>query len=284
MAQKVWFITGASRGFGAEIAKAVLQAGDKVAATARKAEALDFLGVQNNLFKAALDVTDEAQCRAAADAALARFGHIDVLVNNAGYGLLGTIEEASAREVEDLYRTNVFGLLNVTRAVLPAMRKQRSGHVINISSDAGHKASAGWGLYASTKFSVEALTEALHAELAPFGIRVTAVEPGFFRTEFLGGDSMKTTAARIPDYAAVVGEKIELAAERNGTQPGDPRKMARALIQLVNASNPPLRLPLGNDTLARIEEKQAFVQKEVAEWRALSSSTDFDEVAQKSRA
>jgi hypothetical protein len=284
MAQKIWIITGASRGFGAEIAKAVLHAGDKVVATARKAEALNYLGENDNLFKVALDVTDEEQVETAVAASLAHFGRIDVLVNNAGFGLLGAVEEASAREVENLYRTNVFGLLNVTRAVLPAMRKQHSGHVINMSSDAGHLASAGWGLYASTKFAVEALSEALHAELAPLGIRVTAVEPGFFRTEFLGADSLNTTAKHISDYAPTMGKLVEVAAGRNGQQPGDPRKLAQALIHIANAAEPPFRLPLGPDTLARIAEKSALVEKETARWRALSESTDFDGVVKKTKA
>lgn len=276
MAQKIWMITGASRGFGAEIAKTVLNAGDKVVATARKAESLDFLGKNENLLVASLDVTDEAQAKAAVAASLAKFGHIDVLVNNAGYGLLGAIEEASAQEVESLYRTNVFGLLNVTRAVLPAMRKQRSGHVINISSDAGHLASAGWGLYASTKFAIEALTEALHMELAPLGVHVTAVEPGFFRTEFLSGDSMQTAAAHIADYDSTNGRLLGLAQQRHGLQPGDPRKLAQALIRIANEADPPLRLPLGKDTLSRIAEKRAIVEKETTKWRALSESTDFE--------
>jgi NADP-dependent 3-hydroxy acid dehydrogenase YdfG len=154
MGQKVWMITGASRGFGAEIAKAALKSGDKVVATARKTAALDSLAKHDNLFKVALDVTDEEQAKSAVAAALAHFERIDVLVNNAGFGLLGSVEEASAREVEDLYRTNVFGLLNVTRAVLPSMRQRHSGHILNMSSDAGHLARAGWGLYASTQFAL----------------------------------------------------------------------------------------------------------------------------------
>ncbi|HLJ24113.1 MAG TPA: oxidoreductase [Candidatus Acidoferrales bacterium] len=276
MGEKVWMITGASRGFGAEISTAVLRSGDKVVATARQAAALDFLDENQNAFKVALDVTDEKQTKEAVATALAQFGRIDVLVNNAGYGLLAAVEEASAQEVESLYRTNVFGLLNVTRAVLPAMRKQHSGHIINMSSDAGHLAHAGWGLYASTKFAVEAISEALHAELAPLGIHVTAVEPGFFRTEFLGGDSLKTAATRIPDYAPTVGNLPAVAAQRNGRQPGDPRKLAQALIQIANSAEPPLRLPLGPDTLARIAEKRAIVEQEVVRWRELSESTDFD--------
>jgi NAD(P)-dependent dehydrogenase (short-subunit alcohol dehydrogenase family) len=284
MAQKVWLITGASRGFGAEIAKAVLHAGDKVVATARKTEALDFIGKSGNVFKAALDVTDEEQVKSAVGASLAHFGRIDVLVNNAGFGLLGAVEEASAREVENLYRTNVFGLLNVTRAVLPAMRKQRSGHILNISSDAGYSARPGWGLYCSTKFAVEGVSEALHAELAPLGIRVTLVEPGDFRTDFLGRNSLTTTAQRISDYAPTAGKMLEFAAVRHGRQPGDPEKLAQALIQIVNAAEPPVRLPLGIDTLARIAEKNAFVEKETSQWRELSQSTDFDAPAKETNA
>ena len=281
MSQKVWLITGASRGFGAEIARAVLAAGGKVAATSRKLESLDFMGANGNLFKAAMDVTDEQQIKAAVGAALAQFGRIDVLVNNAGYGLLGAVEEASAKEVEDQYRTNVFGLLNVTRAVLPVMRRQRSGHILNMSSGAGHMAAPGWGLYSSTKFAVESLSEALHAELKPFGIHVTAVEPGYFRTEFLGGSSLTWAAGRIAEYAPTVGESLNAAAARNGRQPGDPRKLAQALLQLTSSAEPPLRLPLGLDTLERIEAKQAFVQKEISEWRTLSESTDFDGLPEK---
>lgn len=277
MAQKVWMLTGASRGFGFEIAKAVLEAGENVVATARKVEALDHLGKSDNVYKVAMDVTDEEQVKSAVDAALARFGRIDVLVNNAGYGLLGAVEEGSAKEIENLYRTNVFGLLNVTRAVLPSMRKQRSGHIINMSSVGGYASGPGWGLYCSTKFAVEAIGEALSAELAPLGIRATIVEPGYFRTDFLDSSSLGTTKERISDYAETVGKMREFAAGRNHQQPGDPKKLAQALIQLANQSEPPVRLPLGTDTLTRIAEKNAFVEKETAKWRTLSVSTDFDE-------
>jgi len=279
MAQKVWMITGASRGFGAEIAKAVLGAGEKVVATARKVEALDHLGNNDNLFKVALDVTDEAQVKSAVNAALAHFGRIDVLVNNAGYGLLGAVEEGSAREVENLYRTNVFGLLNVTRAVLPGMRKQRSGHIINMSSVGGYASAPGWGLYCSTKFAVEAIGEALSAELAPLGIHATIVEPGYFRTDFLDSSSLGTTVERITDYAATVGQMREFAAGRNHQQQGDPKKLAQALLQITSLPEPPVRLPLGTDTLARIAQKNGFVEKETAKWRNLSASTDFEAAA-----
>ena len=276
-APKVWFITGASRGFGAEIAQAVLAAGGKVVATARKLESLDHLGKNENLVALALDVTDEAQAYRATDSAVVRFGRIDVLVNNAGFGLLGAIEEATAQEIENLYRTNVFGLLNVTRAVLPVMRRQRSGQVINMSSVGGYSAFPGWGLYASTKFAVEGIGEALRAELAPLGIHVTIVEPGAFRTNFLDSSSLATTTRRIPDYAATAGETRKNAANRNHEQPGDPQKLAQALLHITSVPHPPLRLPLGSDTLERIIAKNAAVEKELLRWRDLSSSTDFDE-------
>ena len=175
---KVWFITGASRGFGRELARDALERGDFVVATARKPQAVtSVLGAHDNLLSVGLDVTDEVQAVAAAKAAVDRFGRIDVLVNNAGYGLLGAVEEASAKEVEQQFATNVFGLLNVTRAILPHMRRAGRGHVVNISAIAGYSAFPGWGVYSATKFAVEGLTEAMAAELAPLGIHATVVEP-----------------------------------------------------------------------------------------------------------
>jgi NAD(P)-dependent dehydrogenase (short-subunit alcohol dehydrogenase family) len=275
MANKVWMVTGASRGFGAEISKAVLNAGDKLIATARNPKTLEFIGNHDNLLTVALDVTDESQAKQAVAEAVAKFGRIDVLVNNAGFGLLGAVEESSAAEVEKVYRTNVFGLLNVTRAVLPTMRKQGSGHIINFSSIGGYAAAVGWGVYCSTKFAVEGLTEALHAELAPLGIHATVVEPGFFRTDFLDSSSLVSTQTKISDYAATVGQMREFAGGHNHQQPGSPEKLAQALIELAKAGEPPVRLPLGTDTLKRIAEKNAYVEKETARWRTLAASTDF---------
>jgi NAD(P)-dependent dehydrogenase (short-subunit alcohol dehydrogenase family) len=273
-------ITGASRGFGAEISKAVLASGDKLVATARNTSSLAHLensatGAGSGFLAVALDVTDEAQVFDAVQAAMKQFGRIDVLVNNAGYGLLGAVEESSAAEVERLYRTNVFGLLNVTRAVLPIMRKQRAGHIINFSSLGGYSSAPGFGVYCSTKFAVEGITEALYGEVAPLGIHVTVVEPGYFRTDFLDASSLVETAGRIPDYAATVGKVRQSAATHNHQQPGDPVKLGQAIVQLANAAEPPVRLPLGTDTLRRIAEKNAFVQGETEKWRALSVSTDY---------
>jgi NAD(P)-dependent dehydrogenase (short-subunit alcohol dehydrogenase family) len=279
MAQKVWLITGASRGFGAEIAQAALAAGDKVAATARKITALEHLPKTDDVFAVAMDVTDEQQVKAAVDSVLSHFGRIDVLVNNAGFGLLGAVEEASAQEVENLYRTNVFGLLNVTRAVLPAMRKQRSGRVINMSSVGGYASFPGWGLYCSTKFAVEAIGEALSAELAPLGIYATIVEPGYFRTDFLDSSSLGAAQKRISDYDETAGQTRDISSQRNHQQPGDPKKLAQVLVQLANAPDPPVRLPLGSDSVERITAKNEAVEKEVAKWREVSKSTDFEDAA-----
>ncbi|MDK1388877.1 oxidoreductase [Sinorhizobium sp. 8-89] len=272
---RIWFITGASRGFGALITKEALSAGDAVVATARRLESLDVLGRHENLLTLALDVTNEEQARAAAAAAVERFGRIDVLLNNAGYGLLGAVEEATTEEIEKIYRTNVFGLLAVTRVVLPQMRRQRSGHIINISSIGGYSAFTGWGVYGSTKFAIEGLTEALAKELAPLGIKATVVEPGFFRTDFLDEQSLAVSPLSISDYGETVGVMREFAKTANHAQPGDPARLAKAMVQLAHADNPPLRMPFGSDTVAAIEAKNAHVAGELAAWRELAVSTDF---------
>lgn len=273
---KTWFITGASRGFGALITERALAKGDNVVATARNPKAVtDRFGDHANLLAVALDVTDEAQAAAAADAAIGRFGRIDVLVNNAGFGLLGAIEEATAKEVEAVYATNVFGLLTITRAVLPHMRRERSGRILNISSIGGYRAAAGFGVYSSAKFAVEGISEALHDELAPLGIHVTVVEPGYFRTDFLDASSLSVSPPRIADYDATAGAVRRLAAEISHNQPGDPAKLADVLIGFADAPNPPVRLPLGSDTVAAIEKKHAADAAILEAWRQVSVSTDF---------
>jgi NAD(P)-dependent dehydrogenase (short-subunit alcohol dehydrogenase family) len=275
---RVWFITGASRGFGALIAAEALASGDAVVATARDPSTVTArLGSHERLLAVRLDVTSEAEAHEAAGAAVKKFGRIDILVNNAGYGLLGAIEEASAKETEKLFATNVFGLLGVTRAILPHMRRQRSGHIINLSSVGGYTGYPGWGVYGATKFAVEGISEALAAEVAPLGIHVTVVEPGFFRTDFLDETSLARTAQQIDDYHETVGKTRAHAADVNHGQRGDPRKLAKAFMQLANAANPPTRLPLGSDTVQRIESKNAHVEQELAAWRKLATSTDWTE-------
>jgi NAD(P)-dependent dehydrogenase (short-subunit alcohol dehydrogenase family) len=274
---RTWFITGASRGFGALIAEQALAKGDAVIATARNPEAVtDRIGQHPNLLAVALDVTDEKQAHAAAKAGIERFGRIDVLVNNAGYGLLGAVEEATAQEIEAIYRTNVFGLLAVTRAVLPHMRRQRSGRILNISSIGGYAGFPGWGVYGSTKFAVEGLSESMAIELAPLGIHVTAVEPGFFRTDFLDETSLAISPSIIADYAETSGAMRDFAGGANHAQPGDPAKLAHVLVAFADAPNPPVRLPLGSDTVAKIESEDAETAAMLADWRAVAISTDFD--------
>lgn len=273
---RTWLITGASRGFGTLIAEQALRAGDAVIATARNPQDItDRLGDHPNLLAVRLDVTREEEAHQAVAAGIKRFGRIDVLINNAGFGVLGAVEETSASETERLFATNVFGLLNVTRAVLPHMRAQRSGRVINISSIGGYQAYVGWGVYGSTKFAVEGISEALHQELAPLGIHATVVEPGFFRTDFLDEQSLIKTALVLPDYDETVGKMRTFAEAANHAQPGDPLKFAEAMLALVNAPNPPQRLALGSDTVARIEAKNRLVAQELAEWNELALSTDF---------
>lgn len=271
-----WFITGASRGFGALIAEKALAKGDRVIATARNPKAiLERFGDQPNLLAVTLDVTDEAQAHHAASEAIAQFGRIDILVNNAGYGLLGAVEEASGAEIEALYRTNVFGLLAVTRAVLPHMRRQRSGRILNFSSVGGYRSGPGFGVYCSTKFAVEGLTEALADELKPLGIHVTAIEPGYFRTDFLDSTSLSVSPIEIEDYAATAGAVRAKAKAISHNQPGNPDRLAEVVIELADAAELPVRLPLGSDTVAALRAKHQSDAEILERWHSVSVSTDF---------
>ncbi|MEF3109987.1 oxidoreductase [Raoultella sp. WB_B2P2-3] len=273
---KVWFITGASRGFGALIAEKALSVGDAVIATGRNPQdLLARLGTHPRLQVACLNVTDDLSIQQAIDAGISRFGRIDVLVNNAGYGVLGAVEETSGKEVENLFSTNVFGLLSVLRGVLPHMRRQRSGHVMNFSSIGGYEAYLGWGVYGASKFAVEGISEALSQEVGPLNINVTIIEPGFFRTDFLDQQSLVNTKVRISDYASTVGEMRSFAASANYRQPGDPDKLASAIILLSQTPKPPLRLPLGSDTIERLRKKSKFVESELLLWEDVARSTDF---------
>ncbi len=276
-AHRVWLITGASRGFGRILVSAALAAGDQVIATARDplhvSEAFPEAG--DSLLSVALDVTDSTQAEDAVRLAIERFGRIDVVVNNAGYGHFGSIEETPESDVRALFDTNVFGLLTVTRAVLPTLRSQRSGHIINFSSSAGFATSAGRGLYSASKFAVEGITEALHAELAPLGIRVSVIEPGSFRTEFLSTGSRGVTPVTIEDYAPTVGILIDGVQSGDGKQPGDPDKAIAAIVRLIDADEPPLRLTLGSDAVALVEGKLESVRRDLDAWRHVSLSTDF---------
>lgn len=272
----VWLITGTSQGFGSELVRAVLQRGDLVVATSRTpskvAEAFPDAG--ERLFALSMDLRDEAQIADAVRSAIARFGHIDVLVNNAGHGLLGAIEEASDAEVKNVFETNVFGLLRVTRAVLPSMRKRRSGHIVNISSIGGLVGSPGWGIYNSTKFAVEGISEALFQELAPLGIGVTVVEPGLFRTDFLGG-SLTVANCALQDYVGTAGRTRAWRGDTHGQQQGDPGRGAEAIVRAITAERPPLHLLLGADAYERANRKLDGIRDEFEAWRETTFSTNL---------
>jgi NAD(P)-dependent dehydrogenase (short-subunit alcohol dehydrogenase family) len=241
---KVWLVTGASGGFGSALCQAARDRGDEVVATAREPADPDTVR---------LDVTDPASIRAAVRAGVERFGRIDVVANNAGYGHVGAIEELSEDELRCQYEVNLFGVINVTRAVLPQLRRQRSGHLVQMSSLNGVVGLAGGGHYAATKFAVEGLSESLAEEVAPLGIRVTIVEPGPFRTGFAGSGARFADA--IDDYAPTAGAAREAIAALDGNQPGDPAEGARTIVACVHSPDPPLRLPLGEVAIEGIREK-----------------------------
>ncbi|MFJ4186663.1 oxidoreductase [Kitasatospora sp. NPDC089509] len=271
----VWFVTGASRGLGAEITREALERGHRVIATARDVTAVRAAHPRRSaeLLAVTADVTDPAQLAAAVAAGLERFGRIDVVVNNAGYGVVGAIEEVSDEAARAQFDVNVFGVLNTLRATLPTLRAQRSGHVLNIGSVAGFATAPATGLYGASKFAVEGISEALHGELAPLGVRVTVVEPGGFRTDFLSGSSLRTEPAVIADYAAGAGPVREALAGVDGRQPGDPAKAARAVVDVTEVDEPPLRLQLGADAVERVEAKLEFVRQELDRWRGVALST-----------
>jgi NAD(P)-dependent dehydrogenase (short-subunit alcohol dehydrogenase family) len=275
---KVWFITGASTGFGRLLAEEVLKAGGRVIATARKVEQIADLAKQHphtaKLF--ALDVTKPEQIEAVAAKAIAAWDRIDVLVNNAGYGIAGGIEEATEAEFLPVFETNVVGLIRVTRAFLPQFRTQRAGNIINLSSIAGLVGQAGWGYYNTSKFAVEGFSEALAAEMAPLGVHVTIVEPGPFRTDFLGRSAALIERV-IPDYAESVGKTREYYYNMPGKQPGDPVKAIHAMMDVVESGNPPLHLLLGALAYNRFKSKLDRWREEMTTHEAVSLGADFPE-------
>jgi len=278
MARKVWFITGASKGFGMELTKAALDAGDTVVATARNPKTIDdAFGKHDRLLTLKLDITSEQQAEDAVNAALKQFGHIDVLVNNAGRGLVGAVEEVTAQEVRAAFAVNVEGTLNVTRAALPSMRARKSGHILNLSSVGGFVSWPGWGIYCATKFMVEGFSEAMQVELKPLGIKLTIVEPGPFRTDFLDASSLERTKNVISDYGGTAGAARKWADTSHHAQPGDPAKAAAAMVKITEVENPPLRLQLGADCVAAVETKLDLVKAELNQWRDLATSTAFTE-------
>ncbi|NVB84873.1 MAG: SDR family NAD(P)-dependent oxidoreductase [Kofleriaceae bacterium] len=275
---KVWFITGASKGLGLVLAKQALARGYRVAATSRSVDDLVKAvgGKTGALLPLAMEVTDEASVRAAVGATLAHFDALDVVVNNAGYGQLGTPEEASDAEARRNYDVNVFGVLNVLRASLPHLREQRSGHVFNIASIGGlFGGFTGWSIYCSTKFAVAGITESLRADVAPFGVDVTLVYPGYFRTEFLTSGSLRLPERPNPAYEEARASEMTHTAQINGAQPGDPEKAARAMLDIYDRPTPPLHLFLGSDAVKMAEQKLRELAADLDANRAVSVGTDF---------
>jgi NAD(P)-dependent dehydrogenase (short-subunit alcohol dehydrogenase family) len=275
--EKVWFLTGASSGFGAEIAKAIIESGDKVAATFRKSEQASSFSQQHDskAVGIVLDVTDTAKIRPALQQAIDTFGSIDVLVNNAGYGTIGAIEEFSLQEIRDQMETNFFGAVAVTKEAIPILREQGSGHIVQISSQSGFRASAGFGVYNASKFALEGFSEALAQELAPFGIKVTIVEPGPFRTQFLSG-SLKMPQQKIDLYQkGPVGQMYQYQQKMDGNQEGDPVKAAKAIVDYVQTNKENLRLPLGKVTIQSMRAKLQAVEKDLAANESIAISTIY---------
>jgi len=272
---RVWFITGTSSGLGRAIAQAALDHGDRVVATARSTDRIADLerDFADRAVALSLDVTDPDQARAAIDAAVAAFGHIDVVVNNAGYGVLGALEELSDDELRRQFETNLFGALQVTRAALPQLRRQRSGHIVQLSSLSATVANPGESAYVGSKAALAGVSESLAKEVAPLGIRVTIVQPGPFRTDFAGRSLQK--ADPIDDYAESVGAARELIAQLDGNQPNDPSRGAETIIRAVESDDPPLHLTLGEDAIEAIRAKLDEQRAELDAWAEVGGATGF---------
>lgn len=276
---KTWFITGTSSGFGKELVQAVRNKGDNVAATFRKPEQASAFSQQHGDkgLGILMDVTNEEQIKSGIQKALNKFGHIDVLVNNTGYGTIGAIEEFSLEEIRAQMETNFFGAITITKEFLPLMRQQGSGHIVQISSQAGFRAAPGFGVYNASKFALEGFSEALAQEVAPFGIRVTIVEPGPFRTEFLG-TSMKMAQQKIETYQSTpVAGMYNYVVSNNGKQEGDPVKAAQAIVDYVYSDTKALRLPLGKAPVQGIRMKIAQVEADLKANEAIAVSTVFND-------
>ncbi|WP_231491736.1 SDR family NAD(P)-dependent oxidoreductase [Pedobacter sp. Leaf170] len=277
--KKVWFVTGASKGLGLTLVKKLLSIGYKVAATSRNVNDLSkAVGTHQNFLPIAVNLLSEESVESAVKQTISLFGSIDIVVNNAGYGMLGALEELSDKESRENFDVNVFGSLNVIRKALPQMRKQQSGHIFNISSIGGFSGNfPGFGIYCATKFAVAGFTESLAAEVKSLGIKATVVEPGYFRTEFLTSGSLAVPANPIDAYKEVRDSQAAHQNEINNQQPGDPEKGIDVIIAAAESENAPLHLFLGPDAYQVAHAKIADVQKDMEAWKALATATNFDE-------
>ena len=275
--KKVWFVTGASKGLGLTLVKKLLSNGNRVAATSRNISDLEkAVGNYENFLPLSVNLIDENSVEAAVRQTISKFGQLDVVVNNAGYGMIGALEELSDRESRENFDVNVFGSLNVIRKTLPQMRKQQSGHIFNISSIGGFSGNfPGFGIYCATKFAVTGFTESLAAEVKSLGIKATVVEPGYFRTEFLSSGSLAVPSNPIDAYREVRDTQIAHQQDINNQQPGDPAKGCDVIIAAAESENAPLHLFLGPDAYAVAGAKIADIQKDMEDWKALATATNF---------
>ncbi|MCW3465145.1 SDR family oxidoreductase [Chitinophaga nivalis] len=272
---KVWYITGASKGMGLSLVKALLAKGDRVAATSRAITTFEaFNAAGDNFLPLEVDLKSETSIAASIQQTMAQFGRLDVVVNNAGYGLGGALEELTPAEIDDNFQVNFFAVIRVIQQAMPYLRQQRSGHIINISSIAGFAPGTGWSVYSAAKFAVSGLSNALVNDLSPLGIHVTNVMPGAFRTSFAQADVIAYNKHQIADYAHLRESHHKLNS-MNGTQPGDPDKLADIFLQLVASPHPPADLFLGSDAFLRAKNKIAQLQEQMEDWREVSFSTDY---------
>ena len=273
---KVWFITGASTGFGRLLAEHLCSLGARVVATARDVSKLNDFTTRfpGSAIILPLDVTDGDSIKKAYDDAIAHMGQVDVLVNNAGYGVLGAFEELTAKEYEPMFNTNLFGLINVTKAFLPGFRERRSGTIVNLSSIGGLVGLPGWSMYNASKFAVEGLSEALAEELKPLCVNMVIVEPGPFRTDFLGRSGV-VAKHQIADYTGTAGKTRSYAETQDGKQAGDPQKAVEAIVTAVSSPEPPLHLLLGKLALNRFQQKQQLFNKSIEEWKDVTLDADL---------
>jgi len=277
MSNKVWFITGVSSGFGRTLAEEVAKSGDKVIGTVRQHRQLEEFNAiaPGNTFAYLMDVTNADGVNATIDAAIKHLGRIDVLVNNAGFGFLGAVDEATITDFREVMEANFFGALQVTKAVLPHMRARGSGYIVQMSSVAGFRSTQGFGVYNASKFALEGMSEALAQEVKPLGIHVTIVEPGPFRTNF-AGSSIKAAKLELPEYDQTARVFKNTILGYAGQQEGDPVKAAQVILQVVKSDNPPLRLPLGGTAITAVRNKLEQVEQDITAWETIAANTNFD--------
>jgi NAD(P)-dependent dehydrogenase (short-subunit alcohol dehydrogenase family) len=271
---KVWLITGCSSGFGRAIAEAALAAGQRVIATARDVRRISDLEQEGRCIALPLDITETSSVNETIQEAAKKWGGLDVIVNNAGYGLIGAVEECDDAQTRQNFETNFFGPLNVIRAALPLLRAQKSGHIVNISAAAAISNYAGFGIYGGAKAALELMSESLRAELAPLGIKITLVQPGPFRTDFIAR-GLEKAATEIADYSGSARKFGRFLESMNGRQPGNPVKAAEAIVKVVLSGETPLHLPLGKYVIKKLRDKAAALTREADQWESVASNTDF---------